>query len=103
MTTVTPILVATGYAVAEVAPAALSATFLTSVAGVATYVVMALLGITSAAPDVPLGIWLGSAGLVGAALGVRLQARLPERPLRRGLGILAVLLASAYVAAVLFR
>jgi hypothetical protein len=37
-----PILVGLGFTVVDVAPAALTATFLTSVAGVATYGVLAL-------------------------------------------------------------
>ena len=92
-----PILVAGGYAVLEVGPAALSATFLTSVVGVATYALLALAGATAAAPDWRLGLWLGSAGLLGGAIGARLQPRLPERRLRRGLGALAVCLAIGYL------
>ena len=94
-----PILVAGGYAVTEVAPAALSATFLTSLVGVATYALMTLAGATSAAPDLMLGLWLGSAGFIGAAIGARLQPRLPERGLRRSLGALAMCLAIGYLLA----
>ena len=96
-----PILVAGGYAVTEVAPAALSATFLTSVVGVAAYALMAFAGATSAAPDWRLGLWLGSAGLLGGVIGTRLQPRLPERGLRRGLGALAVCLAIGYLLAMM--
>ena len=98
-----PILVAGGYAVLEVAPAALSATFLTSVVGVATYALMAFAGAAAAAPDWRLGLWLGSAGLLGGVIGTRLQPRLPERRLRRGLGALAVCLAIGYLLATMVR
>ena len=81
----------------------LRAAILTSVVGVATYAVMAFAGATAASPDWRLGLWLGSAGLLGGAIGVRLQPRLPERRLRRGLGALAVCLAIGYLAAAIVR
>jgi uncharacterized protein len=85
-----PVLVGLGYTLFEVAPAALTATFLTSVAGVATFALLSLGGGEDLAPDWTLGIAIGLGGLAGAYLGARLQARLPEALLRRGLGVLAL-------------
>jgi uncharacterized membrane protein YfcA len=90
-----PILVGFGYTVFEVAPAALTATFLTSVAGVATFAMLSLGG-GDLAPDWTLGIAIGIGGLGGAYLGARLQARLPETLLRRGLGLVALGLGLRY-------
>ena len=91
-----PVLVGLGYSVFEVAPAALAATFLTSLAGVATFLLLALGGNGDATPDWSLGLALGLGGLAGAHLGARLQSRLPEALLRRGLGLLALALGVAY-------
>jgi uncharacterized membrane protein YfcA len=90
-----PILVGLGYTVFEVAPAALTATFLTSIAGVASFALLSLGG-DDLAPDWKLGIALGLGGLAGAYLGARLQPRLPETLLRRGLGLLALGLGLRY-------
>jgi uncharacterized membrane protein YfcA len=91
-----PILVGLGYSVLEVAPAALTATFLTSIAGIATFGLLSLGGSGDLAPDWTLGIAIGLGGLAGAYLGARLQSRLPEALLRRGLGVLALLLGLRY-------
>ncbi len=85
-----PILVGMGLGVAEVAPAALAATFLTSIAGVATYGILSFGTGGDVAPDWLLGLVLGLGGLAGSSLGARLQPRLPEALLRRGLGVLAL-------------
>jgi uncharacterized protein len=90
-----PILVGLGYTVVEVSPAALTATFLTSLAGVATFALLSLGG-GDVAPDWTLGIAIGLGGLGGAYLGARLQPRLPETLLRRGLGVLALGLGLRY-------
>ena len=82
--------------VLEVAPAALAATFLTSIAGVATFALLSLGGSGDLAPDWTLGIAIGLGGLAGAYLGARLQSRLPEALLRRGLGLLALGLGLRY-------
>ena len=50
----------------------------------------------SIAPDWSLGIALGLGGLAGGYCGARLQGRLPEALIRRGLGVLAILLAVRY-------
>jgi uncharacterized membrane protein YfcA len=91
-----PILVGLGYTVFEVAPAALAATFLTSLAGVATFALLSLAGGGDVAPDWPLGLAMGVGGLAGAYLGARLQAGLPEALLRRCLGLLALALGLRY-------
>ena len=91
-----PILVGLGYSVFEVSPAALTATFLTSIAGVATFALLSLGGSGDLAPDWTLGIAIGLGGLAGAYLGARLQSRLPETLLRRGLGLLALGLGLRY-------
>jgi uncharacterized protein len=91
-----PILVGLGYTVIEVAPAALAATFLTSVAGVATYALLSLGTTGDIAPDWIVGIALGAGGLAGSYVGVSLQERLPEILLRRGLGLLALVLGLRY-------
>ncbi|MET9346394.1 sulfite exporter TauE/SafE family protein [Streptomyces termitum] len=84
-----PLLVARGLPVARVAPAALAATFATSVVGAAAYAVLSLTGSGDIAPDWGLGLACGVGGLVGGYLGARLQPRLPERFLRLLLGTLA--------------
>ncbi len=78
-----PILVGLGFTVVEVAPAALTATFLTSLAGVATYTLLSLATSGDIAPAWTLGIGMGVGGLAGAFLGARLQGQLPETLLRR--------------------
>lgn len=96
-----PILVGLGFSVIEVAPAALTATFLTSLAGVATYALLSLGASGDIAPDWPLGIGMGLGGLAGAYVGARIQTRLPEPLLRRGLGLLAIVLGLYYAIRVL--
>ncbi len=93
-----PVLVAAGYGVVRVAPAALAATWVTSVVGIAVYLVLAAAGVGDAeSPDWSVGLAAGAGGLVGGTIGARLQPKLPERLLRAGLGGLAVALAVAYV------
>ncbi|HEX4463906.1 MAG TPA: sulfite exporter TauE/SafE family protein [Solirubrobacterales bacterium] len=91
-----PILVGLGFSVFEVAPAALAATFLTSIAGVLTFSLLSIGGSGDLAPDWTLGIGMGLGGLAGAYLGARLQSQLPEELLRRGLGLLALALGLRY-------
>lgn len=91
-----PLLVGLGFSVFEVAPAALAATFLTSLAGIATFALLGLVANGDIAPEWRLGIGMGLGGLTGAYVGARLQSRLPESLLRRGLGILALALGAHY-------
>jgi uncharacterized protein len=92
-----PILLALGFTVYDVAGAALAATFLTSVAGVITYQLLQLRHSGTVAPDWTLGLAMGLGGLAGGYLGARLQPRLPEPVIRRGLGIVVLLIAVRYL------
>ncbi len=92
-----PILVGSGMSVAVVAPAALASTFLTSLAGAATYALLSLTTSGDIAPDWALGLVCGVGGLIGAYLGARLQPRMPEKALRLLLGTLAVALGIVYL------
>jgi hypothetical protein len=92
-----PALVGLGFSVAEVAPAALASTFLTSIVGVATYAVLSLRHSGSIAPDWAVGIAIGLGGLAGGWVGSGLQSRVPEAALKRTLGIVAMGLAVRYV------
>ncbi|GAA4090718.1 sulfite exporter TauE/SafE family protein [Streptomyces shaanxiensis] len=91
-----PILVGRGLPVARVAPAALAATFATSLVGAAAYTLLSLATTGDVAPDWWLGLACGTGGLIGGYLGARLQPRLPERALRLLLGTLAAALGAEY-------
>ncbi|MEU9572958.1 sulfite exporter TauE/SafE family protein [Streptomyces massasporeus] len=93
-----PILVGRGLPVARVAPAALAATFATSLVGAAAYALLSLMSSADVAPDWWLGLACGTGGLMGGYLGARLQPRLPERALRLLLGALAAGLGAVYAA-----
>lgn len=93
-----PILAGRGIPIATVAPAALASTFLTSLAGAATYALLSLTTHGTIAPDWSLGIACGAGGLFGGYLGARLQPHLPETMLRLLLGALAVTVAGLYLA-----
>jgi uncharacterized protein len=92
-----PILVGTGRRPAEVAPAALASTFVTSVAGVITCTILAIHQHTHAAPDWPTGIALGVGGLAGAYTGARIQGRLPDLLIRRVMGVLVIAIGARYL------
>ena len=92
-----PVLIGTGRPPSEVAPAALASTFVTSVAGVATFTVLALHHRGAVAPDWPTGLALGAGGLAGAYTGARIQSRLPDAAIRRLVGILVVAIACRYL------
>jgi uncharacterized membrane protein YfcA len=96
-----PILLGLGFAAVEVAPAALTATFITSVAGVITYVLLSLTESGSIAPDWSLGLALGLGGLGGSYLGAALQQRLPEALMRRLAGVLAIAIGLRYAVSAL--
>lgn len=93
-----PLLVARGMPVAQVAPAALASTFITSRAGAGTFALPSLAGSDTTAPNWYLGLACGLGGLIGGHLGARLQPRLPETALRMTLGTLAVALGALYAA-----
>ena len=92
-----PILIGSGRRPAEVAPAALASTFVTSVAGVITFTILSLHQHGSVAPDWPTGIALGVGGLAGAYTGARIQSRLPDVLIRRVMGILVIAIGAHYL------
>jgi len=92
-----PILIGSGRRPAEVAPAALASTFVTSVAGVITFTVLSIHQHGSVAPDWPTGIALGVGGLAGAYTGARIQSRVPDVLIRRLVGILVVAIGARYL------
>ena len=85
-----PVLIGSGGKASQVAPAALSSTFVTSVAGVITFVILSVHQGGSVAPDWPAGIALGVGGLAGAYTGARLQSRMPDLVIRRLIGALVI-------------
>jgi uncharacterized protein len=89
-----------GLPIRRVAPAALVATLITSIAGVISFEVLALTGASDAAsrPDWLLALLFGIGGAAGGFTGARLNKLLPERPLRALLGTLALTLAVTYIA-----
>lgn len=92
-----PLLIGTGRAPAQVAPAALASTFVTSVAGVVTFTVLSLHAHGAVAPDWPTGIALGAGGLAGGYVGARIQSRLPDAVIRRLVGILVMVIGVRYL------
>lgn len=98
---IAPFLVlAFGLPVYTVAGAALVGTFVTSLAGVAFFEMLAQTGLgvrTPVAPDWLLGLVLGAGGLVGSYVGARMQRFLPEFWIRVILGTLVTLLALSYL------
>jgi uncharacterized membrane protein YfcA len=92
-----PVLIGSGREPAEVAPAALASTFVTSVAGVITFTVLSLHRHGTIAPDWPTGIALGIGGLAGAYTGARIQSRLPDALIRRLVGIAVIAIGARYL------
>jgi uncharacterized membrane protein YfcA len=92
-----PILIGAGRSPKEVAPAALASTFVTSVAGVITFLILSAHHHGPVAPDWPTGIALGIGGLAGAYTGARVQHRLPELLIRRVLGVLITAIGARYL------
>ena len=94
-----PILIADGQPPSLVAPAALSSTFITSLAGVATFSILSAHQHGSVAPNWPTGIALGVGGLAGGYVGARLHARMPETIIRRLLALVVVAIGIRYLVA----
>jgi uncharacterized membrane protein YfcA len=92
-----PVLIGSGRRPSEVAPAALAATFVTSVAGVITFLILSVHQHGSVAPDWPTGIALGIGGLAGAYTGARLQSRMPDVLIRRLIGVLVIAIGIRYL------
>ena len=78
-------------------PAALGSTFVTSVAGVVTFTILAAHHGGPVAPDWPTGIALGIGGLAGAYTGARIQSRIPDALIRRLVGILVLAIGARYL------
>jgi uncharacterized membrane protein YfcA len=92
-----PILIGTGRSPREVAPASLASTFVTSVAGVITFLILSVHHHGPVAPDWPTGIALGTGGLAGAYTGARIQHRLPDTLIRRTVGVLVIAIGARYL------
>jgi uncharacterized protein len=92
-----PILIGTGRPPRAVAPAALASTFVTSVAGVITFLILSVHHHGSVAPDWPTGIALGIGGLAGAYTGARIQRHLRDAVIRRVTGILVFAIGARYL------
>lgn len=92
-----PILIGTGRPASEVAPAALASTFVTSVAGVVTFMVLSLHPHGPVAPDWSTGIALGAGGLAGAYTGARVRRHLPDLVVRRLMGVLVAAIGARYL------
>jgi len=91
-----PILIGSGRPAAEVAPAALASTFVTSLGGVLTFTLLSIRE-GSVAPNWPTGIALGIGGIAGGYLGARMQSRLPDILIRRIVGGLAIAIAAQFL------
>jgi len=74
-----------------------ASTFVTSLVGALTYLVLAIDATGSIAPQWRVGIACGLGGLVGGYLGARSQPRMPDRALRLLLGLFAVALSVLYL------
>jgi uncharacterized membrane protein YfcA len=92
-----PVLIGAGRPAADVAPAALASTFVTSIAGVATFTILSVHHPGSVAPDWPTGVALGLGGLAGGYTGARIQARLPDALIRRIVGVLVLAIGARYL------
>ena len=91
-----PLLIGSGRPAAQVAPATLASTFVTSVAGVVTFIILSE-GHGPVGPNWPTGIALGLGGLAGGYTGARIQSRLPDALIRRIVGVLALAIAVRYL------
>jgi uncharacterized protein len=94
-----PILITDGQPPSQVAPAALSSTFITSLAGVVTFSILSAHQHGSVAPDWPTGIALGAGGLAGGYVGARMHARMPETLIRRLLALVVMAIGIRYLVA----
>jgi uncharacterized membrane protein YfcA len=92
-----PLLIMLGYTVGDIAGAALLSTFLTSIAGIVTFELLAAREGSHVGPDWTVGVAVGIGGLLGSYTGARLQPHLPEEGLRRLLGALALAVALRYL------
>jgi uncharacterized membrane protein YfcA len=79
-----------------VAPATLASTFMTSIAGVITFVILSVKQSAPVSPDWGVGLALGVGGLLGGYTGAWLQPHLPETAVRRLLGGLVLAIGLRY-------
>lgn len=88
-----------GLPVGRVAPAALTATFVTSIAGVVSFEIIDALSTqpTSQGPDWFLALLFGLGGAAGGSAGARLNKRVPEGWLRASLGVIALVVGATYL------
>lgn len=91
-----PILIGAGNSPRHVAPATLASTFVTSVVGVVTFMLLATNHQGSVNPDWRTGVALGVGGVLGSYLGARAQPHLPDRIIRRTLGLLVTAIGARY-------
>ena len=91
------LLIGSGRQPAQVAPAALASTFVTSVAGEVTFTILSVHEHGSVAPTWSTGIALGFGGLAGGYTGARIQSRLPDALIRRLVGILVIAIGARYL------
>lgn len=88
-----PVLVLLGVSVASFAPATILVTLISSVVGIAAFVLLSSPSFPSH-PDIGLGVALGIGGVAGSWTGAKIAPRMPELLLRRGIGVAALLLAA---------
>ena len=91
-----PILIGTGNSPRQVAPATLASTFVTSIVGVVTFIILAAGRHSSISPDWGIGLALGLGGLIGSYFGALAQPHLPDRIIRRTLGLLVIAIGARY-------
>jgi uncharacterized membrane protein YfcA len=92
-----------GLSLYRIAGATLFGTLVTSVVGVLLYQFLPAPPGVETSPDWALGILFGSGGAAGMYAGARMQKRVPQRLLRRGLAVVFGLLAAQYVGQWLLR
>jgi uncharacterized protein len=93
---IAPLLIGAGRSPRQVAPATLAAALVTSIVGVATFIVLSSSHHGSVAPDWGVGAALGPGGLVGGYLGALAQPRLPDQVIRHTLGVAVVAIGARY-------
>ncbi len=87
-----------GLPVHAIAGASLFGTFVSSVAGVASYASGLGAHGGATAPDWLLGALFGAGGMVGGYLGAKTQRLIPERPIKIGLLLVLLFVSIKYVA-----
>jgi uncharacterized membrane protein YfcA len=91
-----PILIGAGNSPRQVAPATLASTFVTSIVGVITFIILASGRHGSISPDWGTGLALGLGGLLGSYLGAWAQPHLPDRIIRQTLGLIVAAIGARY-------